>query len=524
MKYSAARGHELRQRRQLGCPPNDVTTSLPEKGDLLSQIARSHSSALIDTPEHASDRLERCENRIQSPSCRTVSSKENEMNRALLDFYLCPKHFIDFWLTGQLSSDAGYFRFGQSTTCYGRSASGYRASHVDAGLYDILMDAETDTTNVRIPFDPTEVIDNLRLERYANEDCGALSRWERSLKGIYYQLRPLMHAQIRKHIQRAHLNGWRNLPFPHWPVDTTVEDLCTQLLLLSMNAKGVNEVPFIWFWPDGAQSCVAMTHDVETETGRDFCDQLMTMDESFGIKASFQLVPEGRYEVSETFIQVIRDRGFEVNIQDLNHDGNLFRDRREFMRRAQRINEYGAAYGASGFRAAVLYRNLDWYDALRFSYDLSVPNVAHLDPQKGGCCTVMPYFFGDTLEIPLTTTQDYMLFHLLNDYSLDLWKTQANQIVRKNGLVSFIVHPDYVIDQKARDVYRDLLTFLRDLGRGGKLWFALPGEIDRWWRARREMRIVEQNGEWRIEGKSAEHAKLAFARVIGDQLKYEVAV
>jgi len=132
------------------------------------------------------------------------------------------------------------------------------------------------------------------------------------------------------------------------------------------------------------------------------------------------VVPEGRYEVSAAFVKGIRDRGFEVNIQDLNHDGNLFRDQEEFRRRAREINRYGEAYGAKGFRAAVLYRNLDWFDALKFSFDMSVPNVAHLDPQRGGCCTVMPYFVGDILEIPVTTTQDSALFHLLNEYSLDL--------------------------------------------------------------------------------------------------------
>ena len=37
-----------------------------------------------------------------------------------------------------------------------------------------------------------------------------------------------------------------------------------------------------------------------------------------------------------------------------------------------------------------MYRNQDWYDVFEFSYDMSVPNVAHLDPMRGGCCTVMP--------------------------------------------------------------------------------------------------------------------------------------
>ena len=90
----------------------------------------------------------------------------------------------------------------------------------------------------------------------------------------------------------------------------------------------------------------------------------MDIDDAYNIKASFQVVPEGRYEVSDTFIRAIRDRGFEVNVQDLNHDGNLFRERSEFRRRAERINQYGASHGISGFRSAVLYRNLEWYDAL----------------------------------------------------------------------------------------------------------------------------------------------------------------
>ena len=291
-----------------------------------------------------------------------------------------------------------------------------------------------------------------------------------------------MHVRHRKHLQRARLIGWRDRNFPRWPVDTSVEDLCERLLFVSMKAKRIDKVPFIWFWPDGAQSCVAMTHDVETEEGREFCAELMDVDESFGIKSSFQIVPEGRYQVSPTFIKAIRSRGFEINVQDLNHDGDLFRNRDEFRRRAARINEFAEHYGISGFRAAVLYRNLDWYDALQFSFDMSVPNVAHLDPQKGGCCTVMPYFFGETLEIPVTTTQDYMLFHLLNDYSSELWKEQIGLIIAKNGLASFIVHPDYVIEQKARGLYRELLTFLRELRCRYRIWSALPGEIDCWWR------------------------------------------
>ena len=53
---------------------------------------------------------------------------------------------------------------------------------------------------------------------------------------------------------------------------------------------------------------------------------LMDLDDSFGIPASFQIVPEERYSVEAEFINEIRRRGFEVNIQDLNHDGKLFQE------------------------------------------------------------------------------------------------------------------------------------------------------------------------------------------------------
>lgn len=59
---------------------------------------------------------------------------------------------------------------------------------------------------------------------------------------------------------------------------------------------------------------------------------------------------------------------------------------------------YRRQFGAQGFRSGASYRNLKWLDELGFRYDMSVPNVAHLNPQRGGCCTVMPYFIGDTLE------------------------------------------------------------------------------------------------------------------------------
>jgi len=305
-------------------------------------------------------------------------------------------------------------------------------------------------------------------------------------------------------------------------VDQTVDQIFESMLLLALRAKGIDRMPFIWFWPDGHSSCAVITHDVETTAGRDFCDKLMDLNDSYGIKSSFQLVPEVRYTVTDELLRSIRDRGFEVDVHDLNHDGNLFRDRDEFLRRVARINAYGKQFGAIGYRSGVLYRNLDWYDAFDFSYDMSVPNVGHLDPQPGGCCTTKPYFIGKILEIPVTATQDYTLFHIFQQYSTDLWKQQIQMIVEKHGMASFIVHPDYVIEERARKVYANLLAHLAQLRAASNLWIALPRDVDSWWRVRNQMRLVETDGRWRIEGEGKERARVAYAEIHDGAIRYTI--
>jgi hypothetical protein len=437
----------------------------------------------------------------------------------VLDHFRCPKDFLDFGPDGELSFDEGFFRFGSQTTCYGRSVRGIGEPQVGSSLPDTFEAVVFDDGKVKLPFDANEVINNLRLERYVSSRD---ANFERLLKKAYYVLRPFTTFALRKQVQRFHVRNWQEELFPNWPVDTTVENLCETLLFLSLQAKQQEKIPFVWFWPRGASGCVMMTHDVETEAGQEFCTDLMDLDDSFGLKASFQLVPECRYRVSSELLQTMRRRGFEVGIHDLNHDGQLFDDREEFQRRAALINRYAAEYSCKGFRSGGLYRKPLWYDAFNFSFDMSMPNVAHVDPQRGGCCTVMPYFIDKILELPVTTTQDYMLFHILNVRSIDLWKKQIELIIEKNGLASFIVHPDYVRERQRKSVYLDLLGYLRDLRLKTNVWAALPHEVDAWWRARSTMTVEPDDEGWKIVGEGSEQAVLAYAKAVNNRLVYEL--
>jgi hypothetical protein len=445
------------------------------------------------------------------------------MDNALLDYFRCPEDFAEIEVDGPVFSDSGYFRFGQDI-CYGQYSGGQLSKHLTHGLSDAYKDVRIEGTSLYLPFDLTQIVENLRRERYQLNSWHSLEKITggRASRAVYYLLRPILPISVRKHLQRARLSGWDKILFPHWPVDSTIESLMAHTVSLLLRARQTERVPFIWFWPNGAPASLIMTHDVEAAAGRDFSPQLMDIDDSYGIKSAFQVVPEMRYDARAEFLDVFRRRGFEVNVHDLNHDGDLFQDRDEFLRRAEQINRYVKGFGAHGFRAGAMYRNQDWYEAFDFSYDMSVPNVAHLEPQRGGCCTLMPYFIGKILELPLTTTQDYSLFHILGDYSIELWKQQIDMIIKRNGLISFIAHPDYLIEENARRVYLDLLGHLARTRAEKKIWMALPQEVDCWWRNRSQMKLVCSGNGWRIEGPDKERARIAYASREGDSVVYTV--
>ncbi|HZR58765.1 MAG TPA: hypothetical protein VFA74_17985 [Terriglobales bacterium] len=442
------------------------------------------------------------------------------MNQSLAQYFRCPERYIPLALKGIPSVGNGYFSFGKNVICYGKYCDRVPSPIPDNGIFDALKDTAIERGTTYLPFDANQVVDSLRRELYATDSRNNVSAMQSTIAGLYYFIRPILPVEIRKYLQKVRLNDWQELQFPHWPVDRTVEKIFQQILLLSLKSQGLREIPFIWFWPNRATSCAVMTHDVETKAGRGFCSTLMDVNDEFGIKASFQVVPERRYEVPSSYLDSIRNRGFEINVQDLNHDGRLFRDREEFLRRAAKINSYGREYEAVGFRSAILYRRQEWYDALQFSYDMSVPNVAHLDPQRGGCCTVMPYFVGDMLELPVTTTQDYSLFHILNDYSIELWKQQTELIMQEHGLMNFIVHPDYIIDDRERKVYESLLTYLAQLRSEKNTWIPLPREANYWWRQRAQMNLIETAHGWQIEGDGSERACVAYAREKEGRLEF----
>ena len=440
----------------------------------------------------------------------------------LSEFYRPAPAVNVFEEPANLSRIKGFFTW-KDTVLYGRCSKGTLQRSPGRDLCDVSEYSAWHDGRCTLPFDPTEVAENLRRERYISLPLPVSRHLPNLIRRTYYSVRPFLNVACRRPLQRAYLQGRQRPPFPRWPVDTSVERLSETLMHEVCEHSQCGEAPFIWFWPEGAEGCVIMTHDVEERAGLDLCGHLMDLDQAFGVPASFQIVPEERYTLPTGFLHELVRRGFEVNVQDLNHDGKLFQDRTEFERRMVLIEEYRREFGASGFRSGSMYRNQDWYDQLHFQFDMSVPNVAHLEPQRGGCCTVMPYFVGRVLELPLTTAEDYSLFHILGDYSISLWKQQVDLILRKNGLISFLVHPDYIRSSREHEVYLELLRYLDSVRVNRKLWFALPGDVNEWWRQRAAMELVWEESGWAIKGPGSDRARIAYATIQEGDLVYEVS-
>ncbi len=447
------------------------------------------------------------------------------MSNPLADHFRIPEEIAKVGALDGLSASEGFFRIGERATAFGKICGADPPATVEEELPDVSAQIRSEDGSCLLPFDLAQVVENFWHERYAEVlfPGGGPQNRKGIVRSLYYLLRPLLPVTVRKRLQKAALRGWDEIAFPKWPVDFSVEEIFDVVLRSLLEQRNGEPIPFIWFWPEGHSACAIITHDIETAAGRDFCGALMDIDEAHGFQSSFQAVPEQRYEVPLSFIRGIQKRGHEANLHGLNHDGHLFSEREEFLRRAEKINRYAEEYGAWGFRSPVLYRKIPWMQDLRFQYDLTIPNVANMDPQRGGCCTVMPYFIGDLLELPLTTIQDYGLFHFLGDYSTALWETQVERIVARNGLASFNIHPDYIIEKAARETYCHLLERLVCLREQQGVWTPTPGEVNLWWRLRRDMRLSFDEGSWKIQGNGAKKARLAFVRLADSEVRYELA-
>jgi peptidoglycan/xylan/chitin deacetylase (PgdA/CDA1 family) len=226
-------------------------------------------------------------------------------------------------------------------------------------------------------------------------------------------------------------------------------------------------------YPEHYTSATVLTHDVETQEGFDFIPEVIKLEKRYGFKSSWNIVPY-KYQIHEEILSHIRNEGHEIGIHGYNHDGRLFSSKREFDRRVPYINEALERYGAAGFRAPMVHRQLEWMQQLNIEYDASCFDCDAYQPFPGGCGSIWPFQAGRFVELPYTLLQDHTLFYLLMEKTADLWIKKVAWLRERHGVILPVTHPDYLREGDRLKVYEELLEHLNGIK---DTWRVLPREL-----------------------------------------------
>jgi len=320
---------------------------------------------------------------------------------------------------------------------------------------------------------------------------------------LYYHAKPFLPRSLRLATRRFFANRKRHRYADTWPIDPRS-----------------GPPPSDWKgWPNGASFAFILSHDIEAQAGYDKLDALLEIEEQLGFRSVINFIPEGQYRVSKKRIQSLKDRGFEIGVHGLHHDGKLYNNRATFEARAKRINRYLKEWGATGFRSPLMHHRLDWLHSLDIAYDSSTFDTDPFEPQPDGLGTIFPLWIGNSklkianyskpqssqenpisnskleisnrqsnsrsgyVELPYTLPQDSTLFLLLRESTNQIWKEKTAWIAKQGGMVFLNTHPDYM-DFKGNgnassfpiSYYADFLQHVKE-SYGGQYWHATPDKV-----------------------------------------------
>jgi peptidoglycan/xylan/chitin deacetylase (PgdA/CDA1 family) len=299
-------------------------------------------------------------------------------------------------------------------------------------------------------------------------------------KRLYYQLKPLIPRSVINLLKQVNAR-YSTAGFPlRWPIEDSYARFQWEVIHQMLILTGETRLTFRHFWPNANQFTLVLTHDIESAQGLANVRRVADLEEELGFRSSFNFVPE-RYELDHQLIQGLGERGFEVGVHGLNHDGKLYCSENTFTNRADKINYYLKAFNATGFRSPLMHRNPKWLQALQIEYDLSFFDTDPYQPMPGGCMSIWPFLIGHFIELPYTLTQDCTLSYVLGERTPRLWLEKLEFIEKYCGMALLNTHPDYLRDSKVWDLY---VAFLSTLVEKGNYWHALPNEVASWWRKR----------------------------------------
>lgn len=294
----------------------------------------------------------------------------------------------------------------------------------------------------------------------------------------YLILKQFIPRLIQIIIRKELIN--RQLPYVKkvWPIDETA-----------------GKLPEGWQgWPGGKKFALVLTHDVESGKDLEKCQIVAEIEESRRLISSFNFVAED-YIVPTKLTNYLIDHGFEIGLHGLNHNKNPFLFRSKFIKQSTKINQYLEEWGAVGFRCPSMYHDLELFHYLNIEYDASTFDNDPFEPQPDGMQTIFPFWVTNDeqsrgyVELPYTLPQDFLLFVLMEEKNIDIWKKKLDWVVANGGMALFITHPNYMnfnarphFEEYPARYYVDFLKYIESEYKG-QYWNVLPRELAIWWKA-----------------------------------------
>lgn len=296
---------------------------------------------------------------------------------------------------------------------------------------------------------------------------------------LFYTLKPMIPRVLQLFLRRRIAQRKRKQYAHIWPIDPD-------------SAKPPRGWPG---WPGGKQFGLVLSHDVDTANGYHQALKLADLEEEMGFRSQFNFVPERYAAVDTGLLDELKKRGFGIGVHGLKHDGKLFSSRKIFDDRAPRINAYLEKWGTRAFTTPSMIRNHEWMHALDMDFCVSTFDTDPFEPQSDGAGTIFPYWVPNPstrhgfLELPYTLVQDFTLFVILGEKTIDLWRRKLDWIAGKGGLALLNSHPDYMhFESKARRseeypaaLYREFLEYSKSMHKE-RYWHALPSQVWKFWK------------------------------------------
>ncbi|MFC1555294.1 polysaccharide deacetylase family protein [candidate division KSB1 bacterium] len=269
-------------------------------------------------------------------------------------------------------------------------------------------------------------------------------------------------------------------------------DFSVDCLLNYLKDKYAKNIPTVPFWPENKEYVITLSHDVDSDfifRNRTVLDSFLDIEEKNGFRSAWYFL-SNRYKIDRKIIGELIERGHEIGFHGDTHDYRLpYLKEKKMRRRLDKCKSFLNTYKVCGGRSPNFLRTPLYLQVLQdyLEYDTSFHDSTRdgLTGFNEGCCTCLPFFINNLLEIPTTIPEEFLLLmrNLKPDDVVKLQLKKAHAVKKINGIAHVLTHPEPFIsaNDTALSVYDD---FLKNFRSSDEVWKALPMDINSHWRKR----------------------------------------